>query len=247
MSNIKEKINKCIQDVRYDVFNYSINISLINKYVYVETPKAGCSTIKDTLQRMELEYPDLVREEFEDIHRRNRSPLLSPSQVYGVERFINSKDYFVFCFVRNPYTRLLSAYLDKIVNDQPAKKSILFSMGEDPSELSKKISFHEFLDVICGQSIPTMNPHWRVQYYQTLQNCINYDFVGRLESFQEDFTYVLSNISDNYRNYYRPEVRHATNSNDLIEKYYNDGLIEKVYNKFKIDFDYFGYDEKLPL
>ena len=177
MGNYKNEIRKYLKYATRFNFEYTINISLQHKYVYVETPKVGCSTIKDTLQRMELNFPDLVREDANDIHDRKYSPLLSPSQTCGFDRLLSNSDYFIFCFVRNPYTRLLSAYLDKIVNGSPHKKSILIAMGEDPSNLDKEITFSEFVDVVCDLPIIDMDVHWRPQYYQTFNDLINFDFI----------------------------------------------------------------------
>ena len=39
--------------------NYSINVSLQHKHIYVETPKVACSSIKTTLQKLELNQPDI--------------------------------------------------------------------------------------------------------------------------------------------------------------------------------------------
>ena len=205
----------------------------------------ACSTIKDTLQRMELDYPELVRDDANDLHRRDYSPLLTPSQTCGFDRLLKNPSYFVFCFVRNPYTRLLSAYLEKIVKGKHAKRNILIAMGEDPSKLSKDISFQEYVDAVCDQSVSQMDLHWRVQYYQTFQDSVDYDFIGKLENFENDCAYVFSKIREDYADYYRSERRHATNSEKLLSKFYSDDLTEKVFNKYKIDFEYFGYDKSL--
>lgn len=161
MESYLKEIQKYLKYIKREEFEYDINISLKHKYVYVETAKVGCSTIKDTLQRMELDYPELIRDDFEDIHHRNKSPLLSPSQTCGLDRILNNSNYFVFCFIRNPYVRLLSVYLDKIVKGYPQKRFILTAMGEDPSNFSKEISFLEFVDVVCEQEVHQMNPHWK--------------------------------------------------------------------------------------
>lgn len=247
MEKYIKEIEKYLVYINREEFEYDINISLKYKYIYVETAKVGCSTIKDTLQRIELDYPDLVRDDFEDIHLRNCSPLLTPSQTCGLDRLLNNPDFFVFCFVRNPYTRLLSVYLDKIVKGFPQKRIILAAMGEDPSDLSKSVSFQDFVDVICEQDVSQMNPHWRIQYYQTFQDSINYDFIGRLERFQDDFDYVMRSIKDDSSDCFRSERRHATNSNELLSEFYNNEIQDKVFNKYKIDFEYFGYEENMFL
>lgn len=245
LDNYIEEIEKYLTHIKREEFEYDINISLKYKYIYVETPKAGCSTIKDTLQRMELEYPELIRSNADCLHDRNYSPLLSPSQSCGLDRLLGNPDYFVFCFVRNPYTRLLSAYLEKIVQGKYAKTNILIAMGENPTELTKEISFQEFIDVVCHQSISQMDPHWRMQYYQTFQDSINYDFIGRLENFQNDCDYVFSKIRADYAKYYRSERRHATRSEEFLNKFYSEDLKERVFDKYKQDFEYFGYDKNI--
>lgn len=245
MENYKKEISKYIQHITYGDFEYAVNISLKNKYVYVETPKVGCSTIKNTLHKIELEYPDLVRDDVDDIHDRKYSPLLCPSQTYSLDKILADSSYFKFCFVRDPFERLLSAYLDKVAPANPHKRSVLVAMGEDPSDLTTKISFKEFVDVVCGQDVYDMNAHWRTQYYQTMQGQINYDFIGRMEGFVSDCDFVFSKIVPNYTDYYHSVVRHATNAKDLLGEYYNDDLQAKVSDKFRIDFEYFEYNTKL--
>ncbi|MBD0335929.1 MAG: sulfotransferase family 2 domain-containing protein [Cyanobacteria bacterium Co-bin13] len=111
--------------VEAELFNLSIHISLKHRYLYVDTPKVGCSTIKLTLQRLELEDEQFARDDFEDIHLRKFSPLLMPIQVGPLDAFLSRSDIFKFCFVRNPYTRVLSCYLDKIAAPHPIKAQIL--------------------------------------------------------------------------------------------------------------------------
>lgn len=245
MSQYKKEVEKYIKYVTYNDFEYAINISLKNKYIYAETPKVACSTIKATLQRIELDYPDLIKKDADDIHERRYSPLLSPSQTCGVDRLLNNPEYFVFCFVRNPYTRLLSAYLEKIENNKAAKSEILSVMGVDPNDLAKRVTFEQFVDMICKLDTIEMNPHWRIQYYQTFQNVIDYDYIGRLEYFSDDAAYVLRRFSDNYKDYFQSVAVHATKSNSILQQYYHDHIMEKVYNKYIKDFEFFGYDKDI--
>jgi hypothetical protein len=242
MYTYEQEIQKYLQHMSRDHFEYAINISLKNRYVYIETPKVGCSTIKDTLQRMELDYPDLRRSDFEMIHDRRFSPLLQPAQTWGLDRLLNNEAFFVFCFVRNPYTRLLSAYLDKIVKGLPPKSNILVAMGDQPGNLNRTISFEEFVDAVCGQTFDEMQYHWKPQYDQTLQEHIKYDFIGRMETFEEDCSHVLSRIRRDYTKYYRAERRHATNAVNQVEIYYTDRLRQKVFEKYKMDFEHFDYE-----
>jgi len=248
MSNLRAKFtNEVAPYCKYvpvNSFEYSVNISNKYNYLYVETPKAACSSIKVSLQRMELGLPDFYREDFEDIHNRNFSPLLKPSQIGSFTTFIKKTNIFKFCFSRNPYTKLLSSYLNKINSNKLQKKQILLHLGKDVSKLNTEVSFAEFVDVVCAQPISNMDPHWRLQYYQTFQDSIDYDFKGKVENFDCDFEFVLKTLNQDYHKYISQEVRHASQANNLLETYYTPSLIEKVQAKFALDFDYFEYSPK---
>lgn len=228
-------------------FDYSTNISLKYKYLYVETPKVACSTIKSCLQKMELEDENFYREDFEAIHKREFSPLLKASQAGNLNNLINNSNVFKFCFVRNPYTRLLSAYLDKIVKCKPAKANILKAMGYNSSDLNIPISFDEYITTIYSQSIAEMDPHWRIQYFQTCQESIPFDYIGRLESFNKDFIQILSTLlNTNPSLYFTTEQRHSTNSKNLLSNYYTPPLKAMIAEKYSVDFTYFNYPQTLP-
>ncbi len=237
----KYAFNTTLEDV-----NYAIYISLKNKYVYVETAKVACSTIKLTLQRLEIEDKTFSRERFDDVHNRVYSPLLRPQQVPNFETMLTEDDYFRFCFVRNPYTRILSAYLDKIKGNSRKEKSFILSqLGLNQRNLNVDISFERFISALEEQPISVMNNHWRHQYYSTFQRNIQYHFVGRFEEFSKDFSYVMHRLGAT--DFYKTESRHATNSSSSFLKYYNDDLMERVYRLYKIDFDTFSYSKEAPV
>lgn len=153
---------------------------------------------------------------------------------------------FRFCFVRNPYTRLLSAWLDKIQGNQFQKSAITqqLGLGED---VSQPISFEQFVDAVVAQPVINMDQHWRVQYDQTYQTRIEYDQIGRFENFQHDLIGIMEKIGIDHQAYYRREAIHATSAGEKVRTHYTDALAEKVYEKYRIDFDHFGYDQALPV
>jgi len=245
MNKYQEKLKHHCKNVPFRNFDYAINISLKYKYIFAETPKVACSGIKTILQKIEMNNPKLYWENFEDIHNRELSPLKKPSEVENFDLLIKDKNYFKFCFVRNPYDRLLSAYLDKIIRGRPQKRAILLHLGKDKDNLNQYISFEEFVTAVCEQDILKMNPHWRIQYYQTFQDTIKYDFIGKLENYNKDIQYVLSKIVNNFSQYISDERRHATKANTLINKYYTPKIIKMVQKKYAIDFEYFKYSINL--
>lgn len=243
-----EELNaRFVSHVTMAQLNYAVHVSLKHKYVYVETPKVGCSTIKNTLQRMELDRPEMAWDDLDLLHSRHCSPLLRPDQIWGLDNLLNDNRYFTFCFVRNPYSRLLSCYLDKIVNNKPAKRRILKTMGEDPERLDRSVSFPEFVEAVCAQSFAEMDPHYRSQFFHTMQDEISYDFIGRFEKFEAECMVAFARIRSDYAKYYRPELDHSTNASDRLLHFYDEGTGNKVYDKFRIDFDHFRYAKDLIL
>jgi len=230
-----------IKKVKINDFEHSTYCSLSKKYFYGESPKTGCSTIKKVLIQAELEK----RIDFEHgayIHYREFNPFLKISQVGNLEAFFQRKDIFKFCFVRNPYTRLLSCYLDKIKKDQFQNQQIKIQLGLR-TDSKNEIKFNEFVDAVIKQPEMFMDQHWRTQYYQTFQSNIDYDFIGKFENFEADFFFVLRQLKIDKKKYYDTAIGHATNANELLGEYYTNEMAEKVYQKYKIDFEYFGYEK----
>jgi hypothetical protein len=248
---LKNNLLKYCKYIPFENFNYSINISTLNRYIYVETPKVACSSIKLILHRLEIEDPKLEKE-FRQIHDRKYSPLLKPTEVENFDKLL--KQYFTFCFVRNPYTRLLSAYLDKIDSRKEDvwikhRENYFEACGIKPKteeELMRDISFEEFVKNISTHTSKQMDPHWRPQYDQTLQEYIDYSYIGKFENISEDLPEVLRKIFDRDIDEYLVEiVNHKTNANTKIKQYYTDEIRDMVYERYNKDFEYFEYPKDL--
>ncbi|MEC9128771.1 MAG: sulfotransferase family 2 domain-containing protein, partial [Actinomycetota bacterium] len=144
--------------------NMHTHISLVHSYVYVEVPKAGCGTMKATLGGLEAarKGPGLVHRVQEAPHNRiNATPFVKPFQLPPdlLEETLASSSYRRFTVVRDPATRVLSSYLEKINQGLKQSESIAATLGIPASE----ITFEQFLDVIDEQPSREQDPHWRRQ------------------------------------------------------------------------------------
>ncbi|KAG9343001.1 hypothetical protein JZ751_015218, partial [Albula glossodonta] len=121
---------------------------------------------------------------------------------------IKLKKYTKFLFVRDPFVRLISAYRNKFeqvneefyrrfavvmlkrygnYSDPPASVVDAFTAGIRPS-FSNFIQY--LLDPQTEKEMP-FNEHWR-QVYRLCHPCqINYDFIGKLETLDEDAEHLL--------------------------------------------------------
>ena len=224
--------------------------------MYVGTPKVASSTIKHTLQRAEAGaetegdghsrdnpygYSDFLLR----IHDNTQNSLRVPNDWPQLQDFL-CQSCLAFCFVRNPYTRILSAYIDKIrVN--PARRS--FFMRElgvanpDPDEI---IGFVEFLKLIERQAPAEANAHWRQQRFHLVSDEIPFGFIGCFERFAADFADVCSRISPRLQGFIQTVDEHKTNAKNIMTQYYSQqkavSLVRDIYH---IDFDSFSYSDDI--
>jgi hypothetical protein len=150
-------------------------------------------------------------------------------------------DFFKFCFVRHPFTRLVSCYLDKIAGNRVQKREILAHMGLPTHDLTIAVSFRDFVRAVVEQPIVNMDPHWRPQFYQTMQATITYDFVGRFENLGTDLAVAGARISPEFGRYLVDERRHATQTAERRETLLTAGIKAQLRKKYRIDLDRFGY------
>ncbi|MCO7227699.1 sulfotransferase family protein [Halomonas sp. CnH100-B] len=223
-------------------FNSHAYISLKNKYFFHSVGKAANSTVKHFLYGAESKGTKL---KYDNVHDRRASPLLSPFQLPEkiLAGVMSGKDSFNFTFVRNPYSRLLSCYLDRIVPKQSAPYRELIRYLN--KEIGYDFSFDEFVKAICLQSDFEQNNHWRVQYTDVMYEYVNYNFIGKQESFSEDMRCVWNNI---YPKLPVPDFGSKnlspskTNSSQRVSEYWTDELRSLVSLRYKKDFKTFGYD-----
>lgn len=225
----------------HDLYSHSY-ISLKNKYFFHSVGKAANSTVKHFLYLGEARG---TRFKYENVHDRRLSPLISPFQLTeeNLLEIFNSQDFFKFTFVRNPYSRLLSCYLDRIVPKKSTPYKELVRYLE--KDIGYEVSFQEFIETICKQSVYEQNNHWRVQYYDTMSDIVNYSFIGKQESFSEDMKTVWKKV---YPKLTVPifdsknSSPSKTGSTEKVDLYWNSALIRIVNEKYKKDFENFNYE-----
>ncbi len=204
------------------------------KFIYGETPKVGISTIKKTLAEKIFKRDININ----DLHNREVYPLKTPNRMDLEKK--DFETFYKFAFVRNPYTRILSAYLDKIKRYREEKDGILRFLGL--TDKDTHITFHTFLETLEKMDPKLMNAHFRPQYLQLCYPEVNYNFIGRFERLTEDIDTVLSKIFNE-----NTEVKtlkpHQTGASekDKLLKFYSKREIQLVQNIFAQDFIYFDY------
>lgn len=174
----------------FETVNYVSNVSQKFNYFYLANLKVASSTILRTLQLAEVDGDE--RRLSGSPHDQESSPLLNFTRTkLSVDEVLSSERFFKFTYVRNPYTRVLSAYLDKVVRQPEERVRLLPSLGLDPGSSP---SFLEFLRAIQATRDSWRDIHWMTQSKLTQVFQINYNYVGRFESFGATFPQILQRI-----------------------------------------------------
>jgi tetratricopeptide (TPR) repeat protein len=159
-----------------------------------------------------------------------------------------SNDYFTFTIVRNPYTRILSAYLDKIQKPKRAPKfrpPLRFGLPD-----VEKVSFYDFLRRLWEMPVEGLDPHFQPQWLiLSLHKSITYDYVGRFEYLEDDLQALLRHIGyDKFKGVNQVSRRpHATNAGEKLRQYYGEEEQTLVAEIYEDDFKYLGYGYDLDL
>lgn len=226
-------------------FNAAVNISLKNKFVYIENPKVASSTIKMALHANEVislrnvsvgPHPDILT-----------SPFVKPYQLSNndLADILFGTDFFRFTFVRNPFDRFLSAYLDKICGNQPEKQQVDVRWEKKHGKKKDMLSFADFIEVIEETPDTARDKHWRTQSALTMINQLNFHHVGRLETFNMDIVKIQSMGRIDFRNIKEFSPHKTDAAKKRMEHYKSKKLIEKVSKMYEIDFEKFAYSKEI--
>jgi|10_taG_2_1085330.scaffolds.fasta_scaffold00201_2 hypothetical protein len=202
--------------------------------IWVGTPKCAWSSMRICLSEQAKKHEKKGKHQiltFDDCHLylilNGTVELFKRSHL---EIFNNSWKY---TFVRNPWDRLLSAYMFVT-----GKKYVLTKNWINRDKFS---SFEMFVKhkPFFGHSGPVV-AHMRPMYdlFRDRNNsCDYFDFIGQFENLQKDFDFISDKIGiprSQLPHYLRTEHK-------PYWEYYNDELQEIVAQHYKKDIEYFGY------
>lgn len=201
-------------------------------YIYVQNSKCASSTIRNTLWSAEHKL-GLTGPPGRPHNEAETAPL-----VHDPRRWERVEREFVFTVARNPFTRILSAYLDKIVAHRDPRVWGRFATCHGLDEAP--LTFLEFLRLVAATPEDEMDQHWRPQSCGLAPTLVPYDFIGGVENLQADLTHILQRI-------FGAEVPiqdfmpHRTNSARRMAEHYGPDEIRLVQEIYAADFAHLGY------
>ena len=192
---------------------YDITKSDSHKFIYYRVPKTATRSILFCLaEKTVLDFGKPVILDGYDVDYNN-----------------DWNNYFQFAFVRNPFDRILSCFIDKTKNVIGTKWELEYFSKY------KHSSFEEFVMDLDNDSI-NQEGHTKEQHLMINLNRV--DFIGKFENLNQDFKYVCENL--NIAIEHIPH-RNATD-HDKYQNYYNDKTIAKIKELYSKDMELFQYE-----
>ena len=155
------------------------------------------------------------------------------------------QEYRFFTVIRNPYTRVLSAFLDKFRQEKYQSQYTRFSLDIQ--------GFTTFLHWLKDGGI-FENTHWDLQQKQLLLPVEKYDRLIRFENLKTELTeFLLESGVPADRIQIPQSIKlsdgrfHKTNADSLIESFYNKNNQDLVWSCYEADFMKLGYEKNLPV
>ncbi|XP_070787410.1 carbohydrate sulfotransferase 9-like [Pituophis catenifer annectens] len=240
LTNLKRKLNVQVSRQLFVDENY--------KFIYCEVPKVGCSNWKKIVLLLTL---NLSRDTFEvsqkEIHKTNLLKRLSSYPPKQQEELLNS--FTKVMFTRHPLERLVSAYRDKLLGNEPYYSGTLaneikalFRKGKN---FTGAVTFQEFVNYIVTSNKEYLDVHWKPMSLLCDPCNIQYDVLGKYETLEDDVNHTLSRIRAPEIVRYPDSKFYPQRTNKNLTTQYLRKLdwnqIQKLMELYQIDFSLFNY------
>lgn len=199
--------------------------------IYVDNPKAGSTTIKFTLKQAQAaEYARLGTSFKREDEPHKADDCLKSRGLRKPE----CRNRLLFSCVRNPFTRVLSAYLDKVRTRDP---------GFFPELRKRPVgSFEQFLSAVADYRPGRLNYHFRPQHMNLDFPNISYSAIFYLEN-SAALSRFLSEVSPNAT--LEKKAPHSRSARTKLNEHYTPAAVKLVQDVYAQDFSLFGYSPEL--
>lgn len=197
---------RALRVVRADE-RYLVTVSARPDYIWYHVPKTGTRSVRSALLA--------------------GSPTILCQDPYGgvvVPRPL-VRGVFAFSFVRDPRTRVVSAWRDKILRTN--------SLGLPHEVHARLVSFPEFVSWLECLDLRTCNRHFRLQ--SAILDVSRLDFIGRFETLAADFSHLAGILGLESRDL--PHLN-ATRGGQHV---WPEDTLDRVESLYRDDLDLFGY------
>jgi hypothetical protein len=179
----------------------------------------------------------------------------------------SKNNYFVGAFVRNPYDRVYSGFLQlqKDIEHQPKslfpkawiRALVMRQLADNLAQLSAgEFEFNKWFGLIEEYQIYEVGrnssfPLHPAHYWTSIDRIQKVNFIGKVEQFEQDFAMFCGHVgvepgSRINANISNQESELSLASSSRYIHLMNSASISKINTLFNDDFELFGYEKQLP-
>ena len=188
---------------------YNLTISNLPKFIWFRNAKVGTRSIFTAFENSNVPFT-----------------AESPANCYYSPGIY--KDYFKFGFVRNPWDRFVSGWLNKVVKNN--------SLNFDETTHQEMQIFENFVSYCSTLDLGTCNRHFRHQHKLIDLNEI--DFLGRMESFNRDLGDVFRILDLPLK---KVPLKNKSEHSGNYHSFFTKETKSKIFEMYKKDIQIFGY------
>lgn len=212
-------------------------ISHRKKFIYFVVPKCASATIRQSISiYTDIGYPVTPHTQHMPINHFLSTP-------YAKENANLMSSYFKFSFVRNPYDRLYSGYIqDKLASETmpewtKAKKPIFDNIGDN---------FNRYIREYVNKNDIKNDPSWicfcPMYDFSHVNNDYYLDWFGRVENIESDLPKLSELIGFEFKTTSNMNVNVKPSRKLKYLDKYESSTIEIINTLYKDDFNFFNYE-----
>uniref|UniRef100_A0A672SAX6 Carbohydrate sulfotransferase n=1 Tax=Sinocyclocheilus grahami TaxID=75366 RepID=A0A672SAX6_SINGR len=173
-----------------------------HKLLYCEVPKAGCSNWKRVLMVLQGLASSTGEIQHDEVHYGNHLKRLDSFDQKDIIHHL--KTYTKVLFLREPFERLVSAFRDKFESPNSYYhpvfgKPIISKYRSNATQYALRtgagVTFKEFIQYLLDVHRPVgMDIHWEPVGHLCSPCLLDYDFIGKFETLEEEANFLLRSI-----------------------------------------------------
>ncbi|MEO0372167.1 MAG: sulfotransferase family 2 domain-containing protein [Pseudomonadota bacterium] len=166
-------------------------------FMYMKNHKAACTnvlTLLITQMHHALSSDHTLEISMDGVHNLPPDYLRAGAKsldLTSVEEALSGECYR-FTIIREPLSRTVSAWSDKLQGDTRHRRDLNAALGQD---LQTEITLPAFLDIIAQDDRARLvDRHWRPQHMEISFDQLTYDFIGRVEDMESARAHIIDTL-----------------------------------------------------
>ena len=236
---------------------YKVLVARQQRTVVILNPKVGTTSFRHLITRAYQEvlgHRDPSDGHYKPIKKARQFPFASLRDYYHA--FSHPEEYDFYCFVRNPYSRLKSAWVDKFafghqtgyprsIRGKLIRQLRHFARSHDLAggDKNSQVPFTTFVDYVAAQETGKRNHHWDAQHSVLMMDRIHYSQIFKMETqFAPGMTTIFARLGITEGWISEAMEKPQNESRKITESIFTPELAEQTRRIYARDFALFDYD-----